>query len=207
MAFNLVPSKVNVELSINAPPVVMYGIRPDVREETAKDVVVAFVVVAFTAVKFCKVVEPVMRRFARVERPKAVKVPFALKILETVRFEVEAKPETVKFVVVAWVVVLLVAFSPMAVVSPESETEKTVVDALSVISRAVPFVAPLPQMVTLEYGVDVPMPTLPEPVTMFWLFVVLRERVPLESMVKLAAAVRLVPVVVAVPPTPIDVPK
>ena len=171
------------------------------------DVVVALVVVELTAVKSFRVVEPVNRRFARVVRPKAVKVPFALKILETVRFEVEAKPETVKFVVVAWVVVLLVAFSPMAVVSPESETEKTVVDALSEISRAVPLVVPLPHMVTLEYGVDVPIPTLPEPVTIFWLFVVLSERAPLESMVNAAAAVRLVPVVVAVPAMPREVPR
>src|SRR3989344_2185667 len=90
VAFNLVPSNVKAELSLNAPPVVMYGMRLAVRDETASEVVVALVVVLFTAVKFWRVVEPVMRRFANVERPETVRVPCPVREFETIICEVEA---------------------------------------------------------------------------------------------------------------------
>ena len=48
--------------SMSAPPVVTNGTRPDVKEEMAKFVLVAFVVVAFNPVKFWRVVEAVIER-------------------------------------------------------------------------------------------------------------------------------------------------
>ncbi len=55
------------------------------RDEIASEVVVAFVVVLFTPVKFCNVVEPVRRRFAKVANPPvAVSVPVKLAAEEMV---------------------------------------------------------------------------------------------------------------------------
>lgn len=62
-----------------APPVVVLRRLLGEMPEMAKDVVVAKDVVAFTPVKFCKVVEPVCRVLLKVERPAvAVKVPVKL---------------------------------------------------------------------------------------------------------------------------------
>jgi wyosine [tRNA(Phe)-imidazoG37] synthetase (radical SAM superfamily) len=68
--------KVKAEESMRAPPVVANGMRPEVRDEIARFVVVAWEVVAFNAVKFWRVVEPVWRRLAIVTRPAvAFRVP------------------------------------------------------------------------------------------------------------------------------------
>ena len=48
---------------------------PEEMEEMAKLVVVAEVPVALTKVKFCKVLEALSKRFARVPRPVEVKLP------------------------------------------------------------------------------------------------------------------------------------
>ena len=50
-----------LEESIRVPPVLAKGMRPEVRLEIAREVVVAFVVVAFMPVKFWSVVEELAR--------------------------------------------------------------------------------------------------------------------------------------------------
>ena len=72
----------------------------EARPETYRLVLVAFELVAFCAVKSCKVEEPVSRRLLKVPKMpvrKPIKLVFALKSV------VEARPETKRFVDVALV--------------------------------------------------------------------------------------------------------
>jgi hypothetical protein len=74
--------KASAEESTRAPPADANGMRPEVSEEIAKLVVVAWVPVAFTNVKFWRVVEPVAARLANVRVPVAVMFP-AVRLPET----------------------------------------------------------------------------------------------------------------------------
>ena len=69
-------------------------------EETAREVEVEFVVVEVRAVKFCNVVEPRARMFARVARPDEVRFPVLREVEK--RFVLDAVVEK-RFVVVAFV--------------------------------------------------------------------------------------------------------
>ena len=53
---------------MSAPPVVVLMRAPEAIEEMAREVVVAWLVVAKRAVKFCKVEEPVARKFPAVTK-------------------------------------------------------------------------------------------------------------------------------------------
>jgi hypothetical protein len=63
---------------MSRPPVEALTSEPEAIDETVRLVVVALVVVALIPVKFCRVDEPVTRRFESVERP-----PVAVKVVPT----------------------------------------------------------------------------------------------------------------------------
>lgn len=119
-------------LSTILPPVVTKGTEPEVKLEIVswevvelvvealrekKFVLVALVVVEFEAVKAWRVVEPTCRVFVLVRNP--MMPVFAL------RSVVEAKPEMLRFVLVAFVVVAVEAVNLWRVVEPK--TRKLVV--------------------------------------------------------------------------------
>ena len=64
-----------MESKVVTPPVELIERASLVPSVTVKVVVVAFVVVEFNPVKFCRVVEPVTRRLGTVRRPVEVMAP------------------------------------------------------------------------------------------------------------------------------------
>lgn len=77
---------------MSAPPVVALSSEPEAIEETARFVVVAWDVVAFSAVKFWSVVEPVARMFDAV-RP-ALNVCAPVKVFAVYVFGIVVEDET-----------------------------------------------------------------------------------------------------------------
>ncbi len=69
------------EMAGTTEPLELVLRRVEVRDEMAREVVVAFVVVEFKPVKFWRVVEPVSKRFARVESPVKYEAPETERIL------------------------------------------------------------------------------------------------------------------------------
>ena len=128
--------KVRSESSVNNPPAPAKGTLVAVRAWTVRApklaaaekrwVVVADVPVAFTNVRFCKVVEPLSRRFAKVPSPVEVKwPPFPVVKRRLVLDAVVLK----KLVVVALVVVDLVnsRVVPVRLLSPVIDCELPVI--------------------------------------------------------------------------------